>query len=306
MSIHDGVAEGSALEKGCGALDLIVTFSGLAVFARDGEHTVVLQPDARPDPDRKDTWYHLDDTRAEAHVGYLSFALGCLDPTAGPGEVVVKLDRVAISFEGLPSGQTDATSLVLPDFAAFAPVFVLDRNLLGNSPPVELLSRVHLPGGTLVGGGDGLTREVTRVLPSSGVQGVKQSSKDFANKVEWVLRLASACDVRVTLTSFDTLSEQTFVLKPVGGLVRLKIANLCGENPLEWDEFDPHLSPKDKPLEDLDFKWMSKLFSTKSGETDPVFNLANEVPHIVRTETNREQSLIYNCIPARAVFPPEA
>ena len=106
---------------------LVVEFIGLAVFAKNAENMIVLQPDAHLDNNRDGGrgMMHLDSTDAVPHVGYLSFDLQHLGLPVGTGEGVIRFARDEVTFSGLPDTPTDVV-IDTPDFDVFAPVLQLD------------------------------------------------------------------------------------------------------------------------------------------------------------------------------------
>lgn len=289
---HEGTATGAGFR-------LRIEFTGLAVFAEHGDEMLVLQPDARqnPDRDRGRGMVHRDGYPAAAHAGYLSFDARHLLPGAGSGDVVVRFNREAVTVEGMPAGRV-ADAVDLPDFSVFAPVVQLDSSLHGKTPAPSLLSRIHLSGGALSGKGDGKWRTMSRVLTSPTSMGHQQASNTFAHGVEYETQIAGAATVTIRLTAFDGSATRAYTLSPVKGEVRLRVANLCADNPLEWREFPV---PAEVPSPDLDFKWLSTLFTVRPGEADPRYDAVNQVPHLIRTDDQLE-GLIHNCFPARGRF----
>lgn len=299
-------ATGTATTPEEASFTLVVEFIGLAVFARHADDMIVLQPDAHLDNNRDGGrgMKHLDSTDAVPHVGYLSFDLQHLGLPAGTGEGVIRFARDEVTFRGLPDASTDVL-IDVPDFDVFAPVLQLDPGLLGAQPSDKLLTRVPLRGGTLRGSSDDLDRIMTRKLPSGSIPGDEQQSPAFANTVEWKCKGVRGATCVVEIKSFQTESVRRLELTPVNGKVAMKIANLCGSNPLEWNELYDSQNPPAHPPEDFDFKWLSILFKTKVGEQQPVFSPgthADQVPFVFRTEQTYRTGLISNCIPGKATF----
>jgi hypothetical protein len=266
----------------------------LFVIDPDTERVAVLMPDARQ-PVQGDPLSgtphktHRDNAPAVPHAGYLRADLASmqlthqsmariqsrtLDPCdpLDPGpevEVVCRLDRHVLDL-GIPGD--DAVTLDpnmgnVPNATEFAPVLQPIAGLFSATPPRELLFRTILHGGTLVAcpgpekwtvdsrlNGNAAPLVVNMPGGASWVREVTDAELAEMNRGE------SDPDVlRVTLRAFDGTPKVVLPLRPVdsphGRLIDLKLANLCAENPLEWNE----LEIRRVILEDADFKWMYRL-----------------------------------------------
>ncbi len=282
-----------------GSFVLEISFSGLSVFAPDGDELLVLQPDARQNRSSADVGplRHLDGMMATAHAGFMTLDLQHLQPGAASCEVVVQFDREVVRFDGLPKGKV-RDALDLPDFSRFAPVMQLDASLRGDAPREELLARVHLTGGELTpGAGDDLLRMVSRVLTSDTYLGHQQVSDTFAHVVTYSAQI-DAKHVTATITPFGGGSAREFRLHPLNGKVSLRISNLCAENPMEWRSL---LGAPREGEDDMDFKWLSQLFVVRDGQRAPDFTKATPVPYL-KLLGDRREGLISNCWPARGEF----
>lgn len=106
----------------------------------------------------------------------------------------------------------------------------------------------------------------------------------------------------MTLTASDG-SKIELPLVPISGRIRLKIANLCRENPLEWSE----LPIREPTLEDADFKWFYKLLAVPNGGWPVALNgMYLPAPRLIREKSQASGQPGGNCAPTRisAAFPP--
>ena len=76
---------------------------------------------------------------------------------------------------------------------------------------------------------------------------------------------------------------EALVLKPASkdNIVRLKVANLCAENPLEWPELDLRTL---KAKRDDDFKWMYRLLKPEVGTYQKHLGKHGKLPVPVLTQ----------------------
>ncbi len=159
------------------AFNLHVTFSGPCLYVLDtvtGElanKAAVLMPDCRlsthPDP------RHLDDDKAEPHVGYISLNVADLDLRLPSGvrvqlppgneedepayELVHRFSgqvlefgaglQMATNFQALPSEPVNIKKLYFPNFGRIAPGLDPKANLFGSSPPPSSWSEPGCRGG---------------------------------------------------------------------------------------------------------------------------------------------------------------
>jgi len=255
--------------------DLEIEFSGLCLYVVEpgGQQVTVLMPDARerynPNP------FHADDTDAVPHVGYLrcnAADLGLSVPGGEDGgapryEVVHRFHRQEVNFGNTFSATSMVNQLKFPHFDQFAPGLDLLPGLSGSTPPDILLMRLVLTGGTFAS----TEEEPVWEIPSSLNGGGSPYSGQFASFAVWT-RQVNASDVTLNITDFDGTPQTSLTLSPADGTrVRLKMSNLCAENPLEWDD----LPIRQVTGPDNDFRWLYRLL-TASTDPDVETLLQNE------------------------------
>jgi hypothetical protein len=168
--------------------------------------------------------------------------------------VVHRFDREVLHL-GLDATQSkvDVDELLFPDFGAIHSDLVLKPEMFSTQPPQELLMRTALTGGTFTSHSGGSNWTFPPLDPEAG----SQYQGQFANYVVWTGEIAKA-PLKLSIASFDKTRETSFVLHPRDGLIRLKVANLCAENPLEWPELKIRAVSGQA---DLDFKWLYRLMT---------------------------------------------
>lgn len=240
---------------------LRIEFCGLCLFVvtKDRSRVSVLMPDARRRPN-VDAIRHADNTPAVPHAGYLRFDLADLrDDTPGASangdpvyEVVHRFDREVLHL-GLdaPKSKVDVDELLFPNFGEIHSDLVLKPDMFSAQPPQELLMRTTLTGGSFTSHSGGSNWTFPKFDPDAAAPYQGQ----FANYVVWTGEIAKS-PLQLSITSFDKGHETHFELRPRNGIIRLKIANLCAENPLEWPELKIRTIAGQ---EDLDFKWLYRL-----------------------------------------------
>lgn len=245
------------------SFQLEVQFAGLAVYVVDGVNgrVGVLMPDAR-----RPVAPHLDETPAEPHVGYIRFNLADFDNRYPPGtdnpyrkspeyELIHRLNKQLVHFEGtFASEPTVFTPLDVPDISEFAPTLELIPKVFTRTPPMELLMRTTLSGGSLVADA---TEEDQWKVPRRFIEQAQPYVRQFASSVRWT-RIVDSPDLVVRITDLaGTATQAEFTLRPpvTGSKVIIKMANLCAHNPLEWSE----LRVRKVTGRDLDFKWLYRL-----------------------------------------------
>jgi hypothetical protein len=269
------------------SFELRIEFSGLCLFIVNADRTRVgvVMPDARERPNIA-TMRHVDNTVAVPHAGYLRFDLRDLQPgvpdipggTANNGpryEVVHRFDAEAIDL-GLGREQTKVgiDELLFPHFKSIDGRLDLLPGLFGDAPPEQLLMRTVLTGGTFTSHSCGSNWTFPTIDTSTGTPYQGQ----FANYVVWT-RTMGGDSLTLTVAPFKKGEPTTLRLKPRNGLLQLKIANLCAENPLEWRELKLRTVSSD---EDLDFKWLYRLMKNPEMVT-PGLNDELPVPVLDRT-----------------------
>lgn len=245
---------------------LEVTFTGLNLFVvhEDGKQVAVVQPDARlPDESqgREVEMRHEDNSEGVPHVGYLSFDLAYLGigiPAEDPprGEGVYLFNRQTLNFN-LGNDPLDVIAPPLPEFDEFAKTLMVRPDVFGVAPAEPPVMRAMLSGGKL-SGSDG---DAEFIMPQVLNDPVGAEYKgNFAGDVTWS-RTVSADGLRLTLHALAGAQQAEISLRPVNEFIRLKIANLCADNPLEWDGFEVD----DIARDDEDFKWLYRLLRLPSG-----------------------------------------
>lgn len=250
------------------SFELRVEFSGLCLYLvhSDGKQVGVVMPDCRKttaDP------IHDDDTVGEYHVGYVRADLANVvdgvpagDERDGPKyELIHRFDRQVLDF-GLDVGGdiTMTTSPDVPSFDGFAPDLDPLPGLFSPTPPKTLLMRTVLRGGSLTGNSEGKGWKFARLLNPKA----PQYSGDFASYVRWH-RWVDAEHLTLRVTDFAGAVRTELKLRPVETadgkkVVSLKVANLCANNPLEWEGLNLRAVTGD----DVDFKWLYRLLSPKA------------------------------------------
>lgn len=260
--------------------NLEVEFSGLCLYLvqEDGKAVGIVMPDGRqnrpqsngqtgrptmPDDFGKSKEYLVN------HVGYLRYDLTDLVPRIGASipsqggtpssEVVYRFDRDDLAFEFQTSEPMQVGQIDMPDLAQFAPTASTKPGLFGPKPPTELLMRTILTGGSLTTQPNGGLSEFNLALNPDGATYVGQ----FAGSATWKCAV-SGNDVVLRVRDWKGRDKNVVHLSPRedNGIVRVKIANLCAENPLEWPELFLRMSDGEP---DNDFKWFYSLWADSRG-----------------------------------------
>lgn len=254
------------------AFNLEVEFSGLCLYVVDETNAQVgvLMPDARLNTANA---HHEDGTAGIPHVGYLRFNLNDLnpvfpveiDPSRPKYEGVHQFNRETLEF--VMGGSVDpikADNINVPKFEEIAPdlsapgksMIKVRDGLFTESQPAQVLMRTILNGGTITG-----TSEEPWVFGNLFRPGQNGYLGKFAPVVIWK-RPVETLSIRFTPFGGGTPIE--FPLEPkegAGGTVRLKVANFCSTNPLEWEEMGRRTIDED----DHDFKWLYRLLAPVNG-----------------------------------------
>ncbi|MGH7470438.1 MAG: hypothetical protein ACRENP_21040, partial [Longimicrobiales bacterium] len=186
------------------------------------------------------------------------------DPIDSPRfEVVYQFDQQELDFGIADAGPVER-SLELPDFRRIAPNREVIDELFEADPPASLLFRTTLQGGDLRGTiGNGNWRFTHLAANGNGYGG------QFAEVVTWRQRVAEDTLTLKLSNLKGPVAEQFIDIGPTQAekaqqksdqnftpTVRVKIANLCSTNPLEWDALTTHTVA----TEDTDFRWLYGLF----------------------------------------------
>ena len=154
----------------------------------------------------------------------------------------------------------------LPSFDDIAPAHKVRADLftklgganVAEDTPSPLLLRTLLRGGKLVPSEDGVSLDLWSIDPFlRGVPGGAPQDPIvgcFPGAVTWT-RDVDASSLTLTFRKFDGTVTARLPLQPRNGEIKLKIANLCADNPLEWNE----LELRTAAIEDSDFKWFYQL-----------------------------------------------
>ena len=240
----------------------------LNVVHPDTKRVAVLLPDARS------RGPYADDRTAEPHVGYLRYDAAFIDTAIPPGDlddpmtaIVHQLDGEVIDLGLTDDGNPiDTKKLFAPQLECTdeqrgaARDIELLPGLFGTRPP-NLLARCVLTNGKFHATADAATWTFSQVLRKSG----EKFESKITHQVVWKRKVDNGGPLSLRLSKFDGSSSRTINLQPrpaKGGasVIRIKIANLCAGNPLEWGPFtDP--TPVDV---DTDFKWVYSLLRSKT------------------------------------------
>jgi len=268
---------------------LQVQFTGLCLYVvhEDGNSVAVVMPDGRYKAGVDA--FHPDMTQAVPHVGYLRFDLANLNvannPVANllgtmpndslhdngpPLEVVHRFHGQTMRL-GIPRATTKVSVQAdVPQLGEFAPMLELHPDVFSLPPvptedkPQVVLFRTVLEGGRLeTEGTSPETWSIERRLLGGEHAPVVRA---FRGDVVWTREIKGTNDMTLTLTDFDGSNPIEIPLRAgndeAKNYIRIKIANLCSENPLEWDEYQIHSAG----IEDSDFKWIYSLFTPPQGQ----------------------------------------
>lgn len=258
---------------------LQVEFAGLCLHLqeKDRKHVGVLMPDCRKVDGNN--LVHEDDTTGIPHVGYLRFDLANLVDSFPAGslaspryEVVYRFNHQHLDFNLPPTGRPILGTIELPRLEEIAnersstsgnpvPMITPLPNLFSPNPgEAPLLMRTVLTGGEI----EPVFEKEFWKFPQVLRRGVGTVYKDdFRSVSTWTRHVEDADVLTLSIANFDGRHRVEIRLKPTvdGGIIPLKIANLCAENPLEWNEFEPRLISGN----DVDFKWLFRLIKPTKG-----------------------------------------
>jgi hypothetical protein len=260
---------------------LQVQFSGLCLHVLHPERPeiAVLMPDARFNESPE---VHLDETDAVPHVGYMRIDLANLaladpeidaqvpsgdrrapdDADDGPlFEVVYRFRRQQLDF-GLPP-VTGASPLSDPgvSIATLGSALRVREDLFTRQPgpdTTSLLFRTVLHGGSFAPSPEVDLDELWML--DRRFDGDAPVVRNFPGAIVWTREVEDRDVLELTISDFDGDRRTRLRLRPVsldGGerVIRLKIAHLCADNPLEWSGF----KLRGVIGEDSDFKWLYRL-----------------------------------------------
>lgn len=216
---------------------------------------------------------HPDRDNGKHHVGYMRLDLANLtgadarvpsapDPDMPPAyEVVHRFTNQELAF-GLDAEPSMRVFTNVPELGGYAPTLEPRPELFDDRAGELAVMRVTLTGGELTG--EPVEDWKFSDLFSPG----RNYAGRFAQVVTWT-REVPGDSLTLTLTDFDRQDgqpAQEVRLTPVAGpdgapTISLKIANLCCENPMEWQELESR-GVIDK---DEDFKWAYRVMQAASG-----------------------------------------
>lgn len=212
------------------------------------------------------------------HVGYLRYNLADTGANVGTSgdindpsfEVVHRFDFDDLDF-GLGFDESLADPQVaVPDVSDFAPRVTPIKGLFGETPPDSLLMRTILRGGKVTSKPTGALWKLNGCLHPDG----NETTGNFAGSVLWQ-RLVFADELAIRLSTWAGVEKTVIRLRPSGRerVVKLKIANLCADNPLEWPELFPRMFTADA---DNDFKWFYFLWRDGRGDFKTILQGCSE------------------------------
>lgn len=320
------------------SFELIVDFVGLCLHVRHASRNevAVVLPDARS-AGIDTPMNHIDDSAAQPHVGYLRMSLASLMPaSAGQGgldaddpafEVVHRLSGQTLNFNLSSTESPISVEPCLPHLDCFSTALGLLAGVFGPTPPDSpwldershlrslVLARTLLQGGSLGratssgASSNSAKRDIWSIDQRLSSRPTAPYQDEFEGDVRWRREVVDQEFLRLTIMKFDGSDARTLDLYPDvrdgKRELRLKIANLCADNPLEWSQLAIHRSG----LEDSDFKWMYRLLQPSGGQTwaQLLGGFLLPAPRLVREKDS--QAFGYprgDCsgLVARADFPP--
>ncbi|HEY9226784.1 MAG TPA: hypothetical protein VIP11_09070 [Gemmatimonadaceae bacterium] len=293
---------------------LELEFAGLALFVRrTGNAGIrVLFPDARGVPGV--TRRHRDKKASETavpHAAYIRFNMHDLPAFAADSnrvvtddtpsyEIVHRLQDETISFSvpGVGPLETGSavtqTGLDIPDFSKFASELKVRPQLATGVSNDGIVGRLDLSGGEIES--FNVSPELWRLANVHNGKHAAVPDSEYGGTIVWSSPQLNGDRVVVTLTPFaggkptqiELVANQTPGPTP---RIRIKIANLCANNPLEWDELPPRLVAQD----DLDFKWLYQMLEHR---TKAASAWETELPVPVPIAALVEGEL-YDCFPGK-------
>lgn len=251
-------------------VDVEVEFRGLCLFYVDpGDPTrvKVAMPDARNGQTQPDG-RPLSNPPGDWHVGYLSCQAN-LDGVDGVGEkdeFVHRFDAETLHFGAAEPG--DGThDINVPNFRCLADGLRPVDDLFSDAPPAGVLMWTALEGGRLSSDRgafysdfevEPVNAQGESAPPGGGTPGI--CGAEYADSVTWKATI-KADYLTLQFVPWDRRRPPTTVrLRPgkEGGAVKIRVANLCSDNPLRWTgELRPCRDVGDRY--DVDFRWLYRL-----------------------------------------------
>ena len=272
---------------------LEVEFSGLCQYLiqRDGKQVGIVMPDGRQNGRRGDGRpiappdFRKFNTYLVPHVGYLRYDLADVavlpnqTPAVSNGggastpshEVIYRFDFDDLDF-GPGFEPMQKPTLDMPKVEEFAPTVSTKPGLFGEKPPNELLMRTILRGGSLTTQPNGGVSTFNLALNPKGQPYVSS----FAGFATWKTSINTA-QLELRIRHWNGADKTVIRLRPrePDGTVRLKVGNLCAENPLEWPELFLRMANGEP---DNDFKWFYSLWRDSRGDFEKVLSPPHLLP----------------------------
>jgi hypothetical protein len=266
------------------AFMLEVEFTGLCQYLvqRDGTQIGVVMPDARQNGRPVESFdFESSKKYLVPHVGYLRYNLadtGVAISSAGrqgtPSyEVIHRFDYDDLDFGFGFDQPMEQHELHLPNVREFASTVSTKPGLFSEAPPKDLLMRTIVRGGSLTTRPNGGLWRIDQTLSSNGNP---PYLGQFAGFATW-RRLVFDDEIVLRLRDWNGADKDVIRLRPHGRdrVVRLKIANLCAENPLEWPELYLRMFSGDA---DDDFRWFYRLWQDRRGDFKTLLGSSGRLP----------------------------
>ncbi|HEX6042154.1 hypothetical protein [Longimicrobium sp.] len=268
-------------------LQITITGLNLILLHFDKTRAAILQPDCRDGVDPA----HEDGSNGVPHVGFLSFDSIYLEPRSSEdvlrGEVVYRFDQDTLDLGLDNSGPvTVPEEFPFPDFSKFAPKLELLQDLLPPRKDTPLLLYSILESGNFIDNKGDTTRAIPQIFDSPP----QIYEHPFPNAVTWT-RTVDRDSLVISIRGFSKDLKSRFTLKPVEGIIRVTIANVCSNNPLAWAEY----GDAEKAKDDQDFKWLYRLLQHPDGSfKQQLYGSPFPIPRLVHDSS----SGVENCIGA--------
>ena len=264
---------------------LEVEFRALCMFVlhpSDGR-VMVLMPDGRYRPQPVT---FPDGEIGVPHVGHAHCDASTVFGVAAPGEFVLQLDGEQVEF-GAAEPAAEGHDIRVPDADCFAPELELGLDALAQTPAAgTLLMRAILQGGRVTT----KQSQTQWIFEAPFGKPNAECGGNYADRATWTATIPGD-HLDVTLTRWRDGAQRSIRIAPAtpGGVARVRFANICSDNPLEWARFGP-LSPLEE-REDKDFRWFYRLLVPRAGTYDDLLALAPDhklpVPKVDRRGGSR-------------------
>lgn len=243
-----------------------------------------MMPDARQNGRPKEPFdFESSKKYLVPHVGYLRYNLadaGVPISPAGRGgtpsyEVIHRFNFDDLDFGFGFDEPMEQRELHLPNLRELAPTLRTKPGLFSQTPPDDLLMRTILRGGSLTTRPNGGLWQIRRTLSSNGTTAPPYLG-EFAGFATW-RRFVFDDEIVLRVRDWNGTEKDVIRLRPFGRdrVVRLKIANLCAENPLEWPELYLRMFSGDA---DDDFRWFYRLLEDTRGDFKDLLGPSRGLP----------------------------